>query len=194
MGGFKRSLLAAGLLATGATGYLFPVPSPSSLSTTCTGQAIAARQARHSSLSSPAHHNSPPPRMSSVATPPSEQTARRVSTGASSLSSAAGSFQQSTIYPSVTRSPRPGIVARDGTRDDGKRERDDGKSPDFEVNLGRVISTLREDYPRIFFDSPSFDIFTDEIELRDPVSNKHDSSASRTPLCRMCHAGHEDSG
>lgn len=49
------------------------------------------------------------------------------------------------------------------------RERDDGKSPDFEVNLGRVISTLREDYPRILTDPPSFDIFTDEIELRDPV-------------------------
>lgn len=33
-----------------------------------------------------------------------------------------------------------------------------------------MISTLREDYPRIFFDPPSFDIYTEEIELRDPVS------------------------
>lgn len=56
-----------------------------------------------------------------------------------------------------------------GTRDNGRRVRDDGKSPNFEVNLGRVISTLREDYPRILFDPPSFDIYTEEIELRDPV-------------------------
>lgn len=76
------------------------------------------------------------------------------------------------IWPSITRSPRPaGVIEEVGTglRDGGRRERDDGKSPDFEVNLGRVISTLREDYPRILFDPPVFDIFTEEIELRDPV-------------------------
>ena len=89
------------------------------------------------------------------------------------MSSASGAqLASSLIWKSVTRQPPPtrqGIIPRDGTRDDGKRERDDGKSPDFEVNLGKVISTLREDYPRIFFDPPSFDIYTEEIELRDPV-------------------------
>ncbi|CAN0365199.1 unnamed protein product, partial [Scytosiphon promiscuus] len=62
-----------------------------------------------------------------------------------------------------------------------QRERDDGKSPDFEVNLGKVISTLREDYPRILDEPPEFDIFTDEIELRDPVSaidERRNSSSS----------------
>lgn len=174
MGGFKRSLLAAGLMASGATSYLFPVPPPSSLSTTSTGQAIAARQAKHS-LAAATHGASPPPRMGTAAMPRSEQATRRTAPGASSLSSSSLSSSSSgvaepiAVFPSVTRSPRPGIVARDGTRDDGRRERDDGKSPDFEVNLGRVISTLREDYPRILTDPPSFDIFTDEIELRDPV-------------------------
>lgn len=175
MGGFKRSLLAAGLMASGATSYLFPVPPPSSLSTTSTGQAIAARQAKHS-LAAATHGASPPPRMGTAAMPRSEQATRRTAPGASSLSSSnlsssssSGVAEPIAVFPSVTRSPRPGIVARDGTRDDGRRERDDGKSPDFEVNLGRVISTLREDYPRILTDPPSFDIFTDEIELRDPV-------------------------
>lgn len=95
------------------------------------------------------------------------------------ISSASGAqLASSLIWKSVTRQPPPtrqGIIPRDGTRDDGQRERDDGKSPDFEVNLGKVISTLREDYPRIFFDPPSFDIYTEEIELRDPVrSNDND--------------------
>eukprot|EP00903_Cladosiphon_okamuranus_P016636 g15344.t1 len=89
------------------------------------------------------------------------------------ISSASGAqLASSLIWKSVTRQPPParqGIIPRDGTRDDGRRERDDGKSPDFEVNLGKVISTLREDYPRIFFDPPSFDIYTEEIELRDPT-------------------------
>lgn len=92
--------------------------------------------------------------------PPSESTRRRA---------AATGHPPSTVFPSVARSPQPGIIARDGTRDYGARERDDGKSPDFEVNLGKVISTLRADYPRILSEPPSFDIFTEEIELRDPV-------------------------
>ena len=174
MGGFKRSLLAAGLMASGATSYLFPVPPPSSLSTTSTGQAIAARQAKHS-LAAASQGASPLPRRGTAAMPRSEQAMRRTAPGASSLSSSSSSTSVAepiAVFPSVTRSPRPGIVARDGTRDDGRRERDDGKSPDFEVNLGRVISTLREDYPRILTDPPSFDIFTDEIELRDPVRRK----------------------
>lgn len=177
MGGFKRSLLAAGLMASGATSYLFPVPFPSSLSTTSTGQAIAARQAKHS-LAAATHGASPSPRMGTAVIPRCEQATRRTSPEASILSNSSSSRRSGgvaetiAVFPSVTRSPRPGIVARDGTRDDGRWERDDGKSPDFEVNLGRVISTLREDYPRILTDPPSFDIFTDEIELRDPVRDE----------------------
>ncbi|CAM9300223.1 unnamed protein product, partial [Discosporangium mesarthrocarpum] len=47
--------------------------------------------------------------------------------------------------------------------------RDDGRSPDFEINLGKVIDTLRRDYPRIFSDPPDFDIYTADVVLRDPT-------------------------
>lgn len=179
MGGIKRSLLAAGLLATTSSAYLFPAPSGSSLASTSTSRAIADRK---SSISSRQASGSPSPRMSTMS-PSSEQQQDTVPAqagdvaGATALaagelisSASAAQLASSLIFPSVTRQPRPGIIARDGTRDDGKRERDDGKSPDFEVNLGKVISTLREDYPRILCEPPEFDIFTDEIELRDPVS------------------------
>lgn len=157
----KKSLVVVGLFArtSQTSGYLFPVPTrDSSLSTTSTGQAIAARQAEQN-----ARHPTPPlPRTASVGILPEKPLIC-----ASRESDVVSNF----IWPSVTRSPRPaGVIGDVGTGlRDGGRERDDGKSPDFEVNLGRVISTLREDYPRILFDPPVFDIFTDEIELRDPV-------------------------
>lgn len=120
-------------------------------------------------------------RVSRPPTPPTLETdaapiaATAAAAAVDMISSASGAqLASSLIWKSVTRQPPParqGIVPRDGTRDTGKWERDDGKSPDFEVNLGKVISTLREDYPRIFFDPPSFDIYTEEIELRDPVSS-----------------------
>lgn len=203
MGGFKRSLVAAGLAGLTTTAapsscsaYLFPAPSGlgSGLSSTSTSRAIADRK---SSISSRRQHSgsTPSPRMSTMSPSASsssstsstsqqqqqrqqqEQVLAAAAGGSSAdlINTASGAqLASSLIFPAVTRQPppqpRPGIIARDGTRDDGKRERDDGKSPDFEVNLGKVISTLREDYPRIFFDPPSFDIYTEEIELRDPVS------------------------
>lgn len=170
MGGIKRSLLAAGLLATTTTktsAYLFPAPSGAGLSSVATSRNIEDRKS-----SACRRHGSPSPRMSTMS-PAAESTEASATTqarGADLVSSASGAqLASSLIFPSITRQPRPGIIARDGTEDLGMRERDDGKSPDFEVNLGKVISTLREDYPRIFFDPPSFDIFTEEIELRDPV-------------------------
>ncbi|CAN0422501.1 unnamed protein product [Ectocarpus sp. 12 AP-2014] len=175
MGGIKRSLLAAGLLATTSTkttsAYLFPAPSGAGLSSVATSRNIEDRKSSVCRL-----HGSPSPRMS-TRSPAAEGTEASVPTqarGAADLVSSASGAQlaSSLIFPSITRQPRPGIIARDGTEDLGMRERDDGKSPDFEVNLGKVISTLREDYPRIFFDPPAFDIFTEEIELRDPVRRK----------------------
>ncbi|CAM9842349.1 unnamed protein product, partial [Scytosiphon promiscuus] len=184
MGGIKRNLLAAGLLATTSSAYLFPPPSGAGLSSTSTSRAIADRK---STISSRQASGAPSPRMSTMS-PSSEQQQENVATvqagragGAAAAAAAAvaagelvssasaAQLASSLIFPSVTKQPRPGIVARDGTRDDGQRERDDGKSPDFEVNLGKVISTLREDYPRILDEPPEFDIFTDEIELRDPT-------------------------
>ncbi|CAM9131782.1 unnamed protein product [Ectocarpus sp. 12 AP-2014] len=172
MGGIKRSLLAAGLLATTSTkttsAYLFPAPSGAGLSSVATSRNIEDRKSSVCRL-----HGSPSPRMSTMS-PAAEGTEASAPTQASRaadlVSSASGAqLASSLIFPSITRQPRPGIIARDGTEDLGMRERDDGKSPDFEVNLGKVISTLREDYPRIFFDPPAFDIFTEEIELRDPT-------------------------
>ncbi|CAN0125392.1 unnamed protein product, partial [Ectocarpus fasciculatus] len=173
MGGIKRSLLAAGLLATTNTSaYLFPAPSGAGLSSVATSRNIEDRK---SSVSRRHGGGSPSPRMSTMSPAAAESTeassAPAQARGAADLVSSASGAQlaSSLIFPSITRQPRPGIIARDGTQDLGMRERDDGKSPDFEVNLGKVISTLREDYPRIFFDPPSFDIYTEEIELRDPT-------------------------
>lgn len=40
---------------------------------------------------------------------------------------------------------------------------------EFNMNVGRVIDTLRRDYPRIFFEPLDYDIYSPDLELRDPV-------------------------
>lgn len=47
-------------------------------------------------------------------------------------------------------------------------ERKKMRSPDFEPNLGKVIETLRHDYPRFFLSAPDLTIYTRDIEVRDP--------------------------
>lgn len=153
--------MAAGLLATtgvdlAADAYFFSVPSPSLVANN-----MAARRAVRTDAIQP----SPSPRMATMSPP---ETASRLSSG-SGVVVGGGSPPGVIIDSVVSRSPLVAGVLPAGV-ESAKRGRDDGKSPDFEVNLGKVISVLREDYPRIFFDAPSFDIFTDEIELRDPVS------------------------
>lgn len=159
-------VLATGLLAvttiTCAGAFVVPVPSL----VENTGKVIAARRANRAAHSS----SFPLPRMAIASPPPSE--AISASSPASSSSGRVTAARPPRHADSViSRAPaaeRLGAPGNDVGKGDGER-RLDGKGPDFEVNLGRVISTLRADYPRIFLDAPSFDIFTDEIELRDPV-------------------------
>jgi len=40
---------------------------------------------------------------------------------------------------------------------------------DFELNLGKVIDTLNKNYPHLFYEAPNYDIYTAEIEVRDPT-------------------------
>lgn len=72
MGGFKRSLVAAGLLATTTSGYLFSAPS-GSLATTSTSRALGERQSTISRRSAPS------PRMSTMS--PSSDTAASTQAG-----------------------------------------------------------------------------------------------------------------
>jgi len=44
-----------------------------------------------------------------------------------------------------------------------------GRGPEFEPNLGKVIDTLNKDYPNLFDSAPNFDIYTPDIEVRDPT-------------------------
>jgi len=39
---------------------------------------------------------------------------------------------------------------------------------EYQLNLGRVIDTLRHDYPLFFISQPDFSIFVPEVELHDP--------------------------
>lgn len=52
-----------------------------------------------------------------------------------------------------------------------ERSNSDKDDSDFNLNVGRVIETLRQDYPRLFFEPLDFDIYTPDMQLRDPVSS-----------------------
>lgn len=142
-------LTVLGLVVSPGSSFVLPLPSLVESS----GHEIAARRAHRVA------HGSPSPRMTTA--PPSE-TRTVLPTSRERLWD---------VDSVVSRLPQPGLTPT-GVQPNEKRgeARTDGRSPDFEVNLGRVISTLRNDYPRLFFDAPSFDIFTEDIELRDPVS------------------------
>ncbi len=43
------------------------------------------------------------------------------------------------------------------------------RSDDFEPNLGKVIDTLKKDYPLIFYKPLDYDIYIDDIEVSDPT-------------------------
>lgn len=71
------------------------------------------------------------------------------------------------VFPSVARMPLPpGGEIYEGE----KKEKEKREDSDFNRRVGKVISTLRQDYP-IMFDEPlDFDIYTPDLQLRDPVS------------------------
>lgn len=74
------------------------------------------------------------------------------------------------VFASVSKIPAP---SGGGSYEGGKKERADKDKLDeaeFIRNVGKVIDTLRKDYPRIFEEPPDFDIYTPDLQLRDPVS------------------------
>lgn len=69
------------------------------------------------------------------------------------------------VLGSVARTPVP--PGYEG----GKKQREDGgDEADFNLNVGKVIDTLKRDYPRMFEEPLDFEIYTPDIQLRDPVS------------------------
>lgn len=143
---FLATACCSSLWSAQAFAFCFNVPTPSLVANTVSGRAITARQVHRSSN----QHASPSPRMA--------------------IASAAEGRRTTGVSPIISRDVGGGVLATPPAGESAKAPRLDGKSPDFEVNLGRLISTLQVDYPRIFFETPSFDVYTEDIELFDPVS------------------------
>lgn len=70
-------------------------------------------------------------------------------------------------FPSVARTPLP---PGGGIYEGEKNEKEKKEESDFNRGVGKVISTLRADYPIMFDEPPDFDIYTPDLQLRDPVS------------------------
>ena len=69
------------------------------------------------------------------------------------------------VFPSVSRTPLfPG-----GIYEGEKKERGDTEEADYNRNVGKVVDTLTRDYPRMFDEPMDFDIYTPELQMRDPV-------------------------
>ena len=69
------------------------------------------------------------------------------------------------VFPSVSRTPLfPG-----GIYEGEKKERGGTEEADYNRNVGKVVDTLRRDYPRMFDEPLDFDIYTPELQMRDPV-------------------------
>lgn len=71
------------------------------------------------------------------------------------------------LFPSVARTPLP---PGGGVYEGEKNEREKREESDFNRGVGKVISTLRENYPVMFDEPLDFDIYTPDLQLRDPVS------------------------
>lgn len=71
------------------------------------------------------------------------------------------------LFPSVARTPLP---PGGGVYEGEKNEKEKREESDFNRGVGKVISTLREDYPVMFEEPLDFDIYTPDLQLRDPVS------------------------
>lgn len=51
-----------------------------------------------------------------------------------------------------------------------KNEKEKREQAEFNTNLGKVIDTLREDYATMLDEPLNFEIYTPDLQLRDPVS------------------------
>lgn len=69
------------------------------------------------------------------------------------------------VFPSVARTPLPPGGVYEGEKDEKKKKEEN----DFNRGVGKVISTLRADYPVMFEEPMDFDIYTPDLQLRDPV-------------------------
>lgn len=57
-----------------------------------------------------------------------------------------------------------------GVYEGERNEKDKREEADFNRNVGKVVDTLRESYQHIFDEPLDFDIYTPDLQLRDPVS------------------------
>lgn len=71
-------------------------------------------------------------------------------------------------FPSLARSPLP--PPGGGVYEGEKNEKDKREEADFNRNVGKVVDTLRDTYQHIFDEPLDFDIYTPDLQLRDPVS------------------------
>eukprot|EP00752_Nemacystus_decipiens_P009148 g8171.t1 len=69
------------------------------------------------------------------------------------------------MFPSVARPPLP---PGGGVYEGEKNEKEKREESDFNRGVGKVISTLRADYPVMFEEPLDFDIYTPDLQLRDP--------------------------
>ena len=56
-----------------------------------------------------------------------------------------------------------------GVYEGEKKERGGTEEADYNRNVGKVVDTLTKDYPRMFDEPLDFDIYTPELQMRDPV-------------------------
>lgn len=71
------------------------------------------------------------------------------------------------VLASVAESTKP--AGYEGEFSKQRRNDDEEGLQEFNMNVGRVIDTLRRDYPRMFFEPLDYDIYSPDLELRDPV-------------------------
>jgi Uncharacterized conserved protein (DUF2358) len=73
-------------------------------------------------------------------------------------------------FPGVARSDS-GLLEELARRDvfSTPPKRNDGRKPEFEANLGKVIDTLRSDYPLLFHEPLDYSIYVKDIVVKDPT-------------------------
>jgi Uncharacterized conserved protein (DUF2358) len=73
-------------------------------------------------------------------------------------------------FPGVARSDS-GLLEELARRDvfSTPPQRNDGRKPEFEANLGKVIDTLRSDYPLLFHEPLDYSIYVKDIVVKDPT-------------------------
>lgn len=87
-------------------------------------------------------------------------------TGRRSLRRPRAETMSQAMFPSISRTPLP----PGGVYEGEKKERGNTEEGDFNRNVGKVVDTLKRDYPRMFTEPLDFDIYTPDLQLRDPVS------------------------